>query len=78
MRDGSARVRITGPVALDDDEFATVAHGAAGGLAASLVLVTLWLWIAVRSWRLILPILGTLLLGLDLTAGVCGAGGGHP
>ena len=68
VRDGSARVRITGPVALDDDEFATVAHGAAGGLAASLVLVTLWLWIAVRSWRLILPILGTLLLGLDLTA----------
>ncbi len=68
VRDGSARVRITGPVALDDDEFATVAHGAAGGLAASLMLVTLWLWIAVRSWRLILPILGTLLLGLDLTA----------
>ncbi len=68
VRDGSARVRITGPVALDDDEFATVAHGAASGLAASLVLVVLWLWLAVRSWRLILPIMGTLLLGLDLTA----------
>ena len=68
VRDGSARARITGPVALDDDEFASVAQGAVGGLAASLVLVTLWLWIAVRSWRLILPILGTLLLGLDLTA----------
>ena len=68
VRNGSAHVRITGPVALDDDEFATVAQGAAGGLAASLVLVTLWLWIAVRSWRLILPILGTLLLGLDFTA----------
>ena len=68
VRDGSARVRITGPVALDDDEFATVAQGAASGLAASLALVTVWLWMAVRSWRLILPILGTLLLGLDLTA----------
>jgi hopanoid biosynthesis associated RND transporter like protein HpnN len=68
VRNGSAHVRITGPVALDDDEFATVAQGAVGGLVASLVLVTLWLWIAVRSWRLILPILGTLLLGLDLTA----------
>jgi hopanoid biosynthesis associated RND transporter like protein HpnN len=68
VRDGSARIRITGSVALDDDEFATVAEGAASGLAASLALVTLWLWIAVRSWRLILPILGTLLLGLDLTA----------
>ncbi len=68
VRDGSARVQITGPVALDDDEFATVAQGAVSGLLASLVLVTLWLWIAVRSWRLIVPILLTLLLGLDLTA----------
>jgi hopanoid biosynthesis associated RND transporter like protein HpnN len=68
VRDGTARVRITGPVALDDDEFASVAQGAVSGLLGSLVLVTLWLWIAVRSWRLILPILITLLLGLDLTA----------
>ncbi len=65
---GAAHVRITGSVALDDDEFATVAEGAAGGLIGSLVLVTLWLLIAVRSWRLILPIVLTLLLGLDLTA----------
>ena len=68
VRAGSARVRITGPVALDDDEFSTVAKGAAGGLLGSLVLVTLWLWIAVRSWRLMVPILATLILGLDLTA----------
>jgi uncharacterized protein len=68
IRDGSARMRITGPVALDDDEFAAVAQGAVAGLAGSLVLVTMWLWFAVRTWRLILPILGTLLLGLDLTA----------
>lgn len=68
VRSGTARVRITGSVALDDDEFATVAKGAAGGLIGSLLLVTLWLWIAVRSWRLILPIVLTLLLGLDLTA----------
>ncbi|WP_428541691.1 MMPL family transporter [Rhodopila sp.] len=68
VRDGAARVRITGSVALDDDEFATVAQGAAVGLLGSLLLVTLWLFIAVRSWRLILPIVLTLLLGLDLTA----------
>ncbi len=68
VRDGTARVRITGSVALDDDEFASVAQGAAGGLLASLVLVTLWLFLAVRSWRLIVPIVLTLLLGLDLTA----------
>ena len=68
VRTGSARARITGSVALDDDEFSTVAEGAAGGLAGSLALVTLWLFLAVRSWRLIVPIVLTLLLGLDLTA----------
>ena len=68
VRSGAAHVRITGSVALDDDEFASVARGAAGGLVGSLLLVTLWLFIAVRSWRLILPIVLTLLLGLDLTA----------
>ena len=72
VRSGAARVRITGSVALDDDEFATVAQGAAGGLIGSLLLVTLWLFIAVRSWRLIAPIVLTLLLGLDLTAAFAG------
>jgi len=68
VRSGAAHVRITGSVALDDDEFATVAQGAAGGLIGSMLLVTLWLLIAVRSWRLIVPIVLTLLFGLDLTA----------
>ncbi len=68
VRSGLARVRITGSVALDDDEFATVAQGAAGGLAGSFLLITLWLFLAVRSWRLIVPIVLTLLLGLLLTS----------
>jgi uncharacterized protein len=68
VRNGTARVRITGSVALDDDEFSTVAQGAIGGLVGSMLLVTLWLLIAVRSWRLLVPIVLTLLLGLDLTA----------
>ena len=45
VRSGAARVRITGSVALDDDEFETVAQGAATGLIGSLVLVTLWLFL---------------------------------
>ncbi len=64
---GGARVRITGQVALADEEFATVAEGAVKGLVGSLVLITLWLFLAVRSWRLIVPILLTLVLGLMLT-----------
>ena len=69
VRDGSARVRITGPVALADEEFATVAEGAVAGLIGSVLLITVWLFLAVRSWRLILPILFTLGIGLVLTVG---------
>ena len=69
VKAGQAHVRITGPVALADEEFATVAQGAAAGLVGSLLLVTLWLVLALRSWRLIVPILLTLGLGLSLTAG---------
>jgi hopanoid biosynthesis associated RND transporter like protein HpnN len=64
---GDAHVRITGQVALADEEFATVAQGAVKGLIGSLVLITLWLFLAVHSWRLIIPILMTLVLGLMLT-----------
>ena len=57
VKSGDARVRITGQVALADEEFATVAQGAVTGLIGSLLLITLWLFLAVRTWRLILPIL---------------------
>jgi uncharacterized protein len=67
VKTGDARVRITGQVALADEEFATVAQGAVAGLIGSVVLITLWLFLAVRTWRLIVPILMTLGLGLTLT-----------
>jgi hopanoid biosynthesis associated RND transporter like protein HpnN len=67
VQGGEARVRITGQVALADEEFATVAQGAVQGLIGSVLLITLWLFLAVRTWRLIVPILMTLALGLMLT-----------
>jgi uncharacterized protein len=67
VKSGDARVRITGQVALADEEFASVAQGAVEGLLGSLVLITLWLFLAVHTWRLIVPILMTLVLGLMLT-----------
>src|SRR5208282_2357354 len=67
VKAGEARVRITGQIALADEEFATVAQGAVTGLIASVLLITLWLFLAVRSWRLIVLILLTLGLGLMLT-----------
>jgi hopanoid biosynthesis associated RND transporter like protein HpnN len=67
VKSGDAHVRITGQVALADEEFATVVQGAVVGLIGSLILITLWLFLAVRTWRLIVPILMTLILGLMLT-----------
>src|ERR1700758_2095566 len=64
---GDARVRITGSVALADEEFASVAQGAVAGLIGSVLLISLWLFLAVHTWRLIAPILLTLGLGLMLT-----------
>lgn len=67
VQSGAARVRITGGIALADEEFATVAEGTVTGMIASIAFITLWLFLAVRSWRLIVPILLTLGLGLMLT-----------
>jgi hopanoid biosynthesis associated RND transporter like protein HpnN len=67
VKSGDAHVRITGQVALSDEEFASVAQGAVVGLVGSLVLITIWLFLAVHTWRLILPILMTLVLGLMMT-----------
>ncbi len=67
VKTGDAHVRVTGQVALADEEFSTVAQGAVEGLIGSVILITLWLYLAVRTWRLIVPILLTLGLGLILT-----------
>lgn len=69
VRAGRAHVRLTGGVALDDEEFGTVAHGAVAELLGSMVLVGVLLFLAVRTWRMVVPILLTLLLGLLLTTG---------
>lgn len=64
------RVRLTGPVPMADEEFATIAeHGA---LLAALMgtAVLLMLWLAVHSIRMILAILATVMIGLAVTASI--------
>jgi hopanoid biosynthesis associated RND transporter like protein HpnN len=58
------RVRLTGPVPLQDEEFATLAQraGLIAGLASGAIILMLWL--AVRSVWLIASILATTLVGL--------------
>jgi hypothetical protein len=67
VKAGDARVRITGQIALADEEFATVVQGMVWGLIGSVTLITLWLFLAVKTWRLIVPILATLSMGLVCT-----------
>ncbi len=65
--DHGLRVRLTGSVALNDEEFASVASGTEFATILSVVLVLVILYLALRSIRLILPILLTLTSGLIAT-----------
>jgi hopanoid biosynthesis associated RND transporter like protein HpnN len=63
-------IRLTGPVPLADEEFATLAQDAdlvIGAMAAALLGI---LWLAVRSARVVIAILVTTLLGLIMTTGL--------
>jgi hopanoid biosynthesis associated RND transporter like protein HpnN len=62
------RVRLTGPVPLADEEFATLADGAVLNAALMILAVIVLLWAALRSWRLIAAIMLSLAAGLIVTA----------
>ena len=66
--DPRLRVRQTGPVPLTDEEFATLADGAALNVTSMLVAVGVLLWIALRSLRLIFAIMLSLSVGLIVTS----------
>ena len=66
--DPRLRVRLTGPVPLADEEFATLAQGAALNGVVTMLVVVFLLWLALRSGRLILAILICLLVGMAVTA----------
>jgi hopanoid biosynthesis associated RND transporter like protein HpnN len=67
-RDYQARVRLTGRVPIDDDEFATLKQGAALNATVSITAVLIILWLALRSWRIILAVAVSLVVGLAATA----------
>jgi uncharacterized protein len=65
-----ANVKITGPVALFDEEFATVKDGAALNATITVAIVLLILWWALRSARIIFAVFANLVVGLSITAAV--------
>lgn len=68
LQEGSGvRVRLTGPVVLADEEFATISEGSALSTGLTVALEAVLLWVALRSLRLILPVLATVMTGLVLT-----------
>ena len=71
--ENGVRVRLTGSVPLSDDEFATVAEGTGFATVVSIVLVSVILFLALRSGRLILAVLVTLASGLIATAAFAAA-----
>jgi hopanoid biosynthesis associated RND transporter like protein HpnN len=63
-----ANVRLTGPVAMADEEFATVKENALLNGTITILLVLFILWCALRSGRIILAAFLNLVVGLAITA----------
>jgi hopanoid biosynthesis associated RND transporter like protein HpnN len=66
--DPSVKVRLTGSVPLGDEELVTLAEGAGVDAALASAAVLLLLWLALRSTRLVLAVLVSLVSGLAVTA----------
>jgi uncharacterized protein len=64
------QVRLTGSVVLSDEEFVTVADGAALNGFITLLLVGLVLWLALRKARIIVAVVVNLVFGLLYTAAI--------
>ncbi len=68
--DKGVRVRLTGSVALSDEEFATVADGATLNGVVTILVVLLLLWLALKQARIVLAVLVNLAVGLTFTAAI--------
>jgi uncharacterized protein len=66
--DYGARVRLTGPVAIADEEFGTLKEGALLNNILTVVAVLIILWLALRSAKIILAVFLSLVVGLAITA----------
>ncbi|MGD0025554.1 MAG: MMPL family transporter, partial [Xanthobacteraceae bacterium] len=63
-----ARLRLTGPVPLADEEFATIKENAALNATVTIAVVLFILWMALRWARIIFAVFVSLAVGLSVTA----------
>jgi len=64
-----AKIELTGPVAMNDDQF--LRHSAKGALRdtlTSLLGALIILWLALRSWKIVAAVFFSLMVGLAVTA----------
>ncbi|MGD9921316.1 MAG: MMPL family transporter, partial [Pseudorhodoplanes sp.] len=66
--DYQARLRLTGPIPISDEEFATVKEGAIVNGLGTVAIVLMILWFALKSARIIAAVFITLTIGLAITA----------
>jgi uncharacterized protein len=65
-----ARVRLTGPVPMADEEFATVQDGAVANGIGTILVVLFILWMALHSSKIIAAVFVNLFIGLSITTAV--------
>jgi hopanoid biosynthesis associated RND transporter like protein HpnN len=63
-----ARVRLTGPVPIQDEEFGTLKENALGNTIGTIVVVLAILWLALKSPKIILAVFISIFVGLVITA----------
>ena len=63
-----ARVRLTGPVPMNDDQFATIKENAGLNAVVTIAVVLFIMWLALRWWQIILAVFISLAVGLSITA----------
>ena len=63
-----ARLRLTGPVPMADEEFATIKENAALNATVTIAVVLVILWLALRWVRIIFAVFVCLAVGLSITA----------
>jgi len=65
-----ARVRLTGPVPIANEEYATVQDGAIVNGIGTVLVVLLILWLALHSTKIIFAVFVNLVIGLSLTTAI--------
>ena len=65
-----ARLRLTGPVPMADEEFATIKENAGVNASVTIAIVLVILWLALRWFRVIFAVFACLVVGLSITAAV--------